>query len=208
LPHIGRPVPSTPTTSRMTPSVTKAVTPRFTMRAHRMSPEMPASCTPMASATATQPVGMSSIAARVEIGEAHDSGVARSSRDGTKRNVNAGPTTLGWPGFRGLVPRIQMLRRPFLSRMVVMVAVDIPLRTSVSSWVSVMQRLASALDEAVIHRKMLPVMYDTRQVARPHRIRQARARYGRSPAERALASWTWLITGDLMEDKYLSGTCE
>ena len=96
----------------------------------------------MASATATQPAGISSIAARVEIGEAHDAGVARSSRDGTKRNVNAEPTVLGWPGLSGLVPRIQMLRSPFLSRMVVMVAVETPLRISVSSRVRVMHRLA------------------------------------------------------------------
>ena len=52
------------------------------------------------------------------------SGVARSSRAGTKRSVNAGPTSRGSPGRSGLVPRIQMFRRPFLSRTVVIVAVD------------------------------------------------------------------------------------
>jgi hypothetical protein len=34
----------------------------------------------------------------VEIGFDHDSGVARSSRAGTKRSVNALPTSRGWPG--------------------------------------------------------------------------------------------------------------
>ena len=33
-------------------------TPRFCMRAHRMSPKMPASVTPMASTTAMHPAGM------------------------------------------------------------------------------------------------------------------------------------------------------
>ena len=50
---------------------------------------MPASVMPMASATAIAPAGMASMAARVEMGEAHDSGVARSSRAGTKRKVKA-----------------------------------------------------------------------------------------------------------------------
>ena len=71
-----------------------------------------------------QPSGIASIAVRVEIGDDQDSGVARSSRAGTKRSVNAGPTSRGCPGRSGLVPRIQMFRRPFLSRTVVMVAVD------------------------------------------------------------------------------------
>ena len=56
---------------------------------------MPASVTPMASTTAMQPAGMSSMAARVEIGDDQDSGVARSSRAGTKRSVNARPTRRG-----------------------------------------------------------------------------------------------------------------
>jgi hypothetical protein len=89
-----------------------------------MSPKTPASVTPMASITAMQPFGMASIAVRVEIGDDQDSGVARSSRAGTKRNVNAGPTSRGCPGRNGLVPRIQMFRRPFLSNTVVMVPVD------------------------------------------------------------------------------------
>ncbi len=38
--------------------------------------------------------------------------------------MKAGPTNRFCPGFSGLVPRIQMLRRPFLSRTVVIVAVD------------------------------------------------------------------------------------
>ena len=56
---------------------------------------MPASVTPMASTTATHPSGMASMAARVEIGEAQEAGVARSSRAGTKRSVKARPTTRG-----------------------------------------------------------------------------------------------------------------
>jgi hypothetical protein len=46
------------------------------MRAHRMSPKMPASVTPRASTMATQPVGIASMAPRVDVGYAHDSGVA------------------------------------------------------------------------------------------------------------------------------------
>src|SRR5436190_10099106 len=94
------------------------------MRAQRMSPKMPASLTPMASITAMQPCGIASIAVRVEIGDDQDSGVARSSRAGTKRSVKAGPTNRFCPGRSGLVPRIQTFRRPFLSRTVVMVAVE------------------------------------------------------------------------------------
>src|SRR5712672_533172 len=66
---------------------------------------------------------MASIAVRVEIGEDQDSGVAKSSRAGTKRSVKAGPTSRGCPGRSGRAPRIQTFRRPFLSRTVVMVAV-------------------------------------------------------------------------------------
>ena len=95
------------------------------MRAQRMSPKIPASVTPIASTTAMQPAGIASIAARVEIGLDHDAGVARSSRAGTKRSVNAGPTRRGWPGLSGRVPRIQTLRRPFFSSTVVIVAVVI-----------------------------------------------------------------------------------
>src|SRR3954451_4492424 len=98
------------------------------MRAQRMSPKMPASVMPMASTTAMQPSGIASIAVRVEIGEDQDSGVARSSRAGTKRSVKAGPTRRGRPGRSGRAPRIQMLRRPFFSRTVVMVAVVMPAR--------------------------------------------------------------------------------
>ena len=47
---------------------------------------------PIASATATQPSGISSIAARVLRGEDQESTVARSSRVGVKRRVKAGPT--------------------------------------------------------------------------------------------------------------------
>src|SRR5580704_3293567 len=105
------------------------------MRAHRISPKMPASVMPMASTTATQPSGMASIAVRVEIGDDQDSGVARSSRAGTKRKVNAGPTSRFCPGRSGREPRIQTFRRPFLSRTVVMVAVDTPDRVLIASGV-------------------------------------------------------------------------
>src|SRR4051794_19410893 len=98
------------------------------MRAHRMSPKMPASVIPIASTTAMQPSGIASIAVRVEIGDDQDSGVARSSRAGTKRSVKAGPTRRGRPGRSGRAPRIQILRRPFFSRTVVMVAVVMPAR--------------------------------------------------------------------------------
>src|ERR1051325_5547852 len=98
------------------------------MRAQRMSPKMPASVMPMASTTAMQPSGIASIAVRVEIGDDQDSGVARSSRAGTKRSVKAGPTRRGRPGRSGRAPRIHTLRRPFFSRTVVMVAVVMPAR--------------------------------------------------------------------------------
>src|SRR5476651_575607 len=105
------------------------------MRAQRMSPKMPASVMPIASTTAMQPSGMASIAVRVEIGDDQDSGVARSSRAGTKRNVKAGPTSRGCPGFSGREPRIQTFRRPFLSRTVVMVAVETLDRVLIASGV-------------------------------------------------------------------------
>src|SRR5690242_21865652 len=98
-----------------------------------MSPKIPASATPMASTTAMQPAGMASIAVRVEIGDDQDSGVARSSRAGTKRSVKACPTSRFCPGCSGLVPRIQTFRRPFLSSTVVMVAVETPDRVAMAS---------------------------------------------------------------------------
>jgi hypothetical protein len=78
---------------------------------------------------------MASIAVRVEIGEDQDSGVARSSRAGTNRRVKAGPTSRGCPGRSGRKPRIQTFRRPFLSRTVVMVAVDTRDRVLIASGV-------------------------------------------------------------------------
>src|SRR5262249_28299113 len=103
------------------------------MRAQRISPKIPASVMPMASTTAMQPSGIASIAVRVEIGFDQDSGVARSSRAGTKRKVKAGPTRRGKPGRSGRAPRIQMFRRPFLSRTVGMVAVVMPVRIFLAS---------------------------------------------------------------------------
>ena len=88
-----------------------------------MSPKIPEFCTPIASATAMQPSGMSSIAARVEIGLLQLSGVARSSRTGTNRNVKAGPTIRLPPGTSGIAPCIQVRRMPFFSSIVVMVPV-------------------------------------------------------------------------------------
>ena len=93
-----------------------------------MSPQAPASAQPIAPTTATHPFGIASIAARVEVGELQDSGVARSSRAGTKRSVKARPTTRGCFGCSGPVPRIHTLRRPFLSSSVVRVAVVTPAR--------------------------------------------------------------------------------
>ena len=66
---------------------------------------------------------MASIAVRVEIGDDQDSGVARSSRAGTKRSVNASPTSRFCPGRNGREPRSQTFRSPFFRRTVVMVAV-------------------------------------------------------------------------------------
>src|SRR5947209_11995928 len=103
------------------------------MRAQRMSPKMPASLTPIASTTAMQPSGMASIAVRVEIGDDQDSGVARSSRAGTKRKVKACPTSRFCPGRNGRAPRIQTFRKPFLSRTVVMVAVVTSDRVAIAS---------------------------------------------------------------------------
>jgi hypothetical protein len=70
-----------------------------------------------------QPSGISSIAPRVERGDDHDSGVARSSRMGTNRSVNAGPIVRFCVGLSGFDPRIQTLRRPFFNNTVVKVAV-------------------------------------------------------------------------------------
>ena len=76
----------------------------------------------MASATAMQPSGIASMAPRVEIGFDQLSGVARSSRAGTKRSVKAGPTTRS-PLLKGIGPFIQQRRMPFFRSIVVMVPV-------------------------------------------------------------------------------------
>src|ERR1700745_2071719 len=103
------------------------------MRAQRMSPKMPASEIPIASTTAMQPSGIASIAVRVEIGDDQDSGVARSSRAGTKGSVKAGPTSRFCPGCSGRAPRIQTFRNPFFRRTVVMVAVETFVRVAMES---------------------------------------------------------------------------
>jgi hypothetical protein len=51
---------------------------------------------------------------------------------GTKRSVNARPTTRD-PSPIGRALRIQTLRRPFFSSTVVSVAVETPIRTSTTS---------------------------------------------------------------------------
>jgi hypothetical protein len=68
----------------------------------------------------------------VDFGELHDAGVARSSRAGMKRTVNARPATRGVLGASGNAPRIQMLRRPFFKRMVVRVAVVTPVNACIA----------------------------------------------------------------------------
>src|SRR2546430_15587151 len=90
---------------------------------------------------------MASIAVRVEIGEDQDSGVARSSRAGTKRSVKAGPTSRGCPGRNGRAPRIQTFRRPFLSRTVVMVAVVTRDSVAIASGVRDIGKAGSGEDE-------------------------------------------------------------
>jgi hypothetical protein len=90
-----------------------------------MSPKMPAEAIPMASATAMHPSGISSIAPLVEIGFAQLSGVAKSSRTGTKRSVKAGPARRVPSAMSGFGPFIQQRRMPFFNSIVVMVAVVI-----------------------------------------------------------------------------------
>src|SRR5471032_240041 len=149
----GKPVAMTPCLSRMTPSVISAVTPRLTIRMHRISPKMPAPVTPMASATTTQFSGMASMALRVEIGFDQLAGVARSSRTGTKRSVKAGPTTRLQEKPSGIAPAIHERRIPFFKSMVVIVPVvtlasvsiveviDIPVT---SSWIEAETFIAAA----------------------------------------------------------------
>jgi phosphonoacetaldehyde hydrolase len=74
-------------------------------------------------AFARRGVTLDEAAARVDMGAPHDAGVAKSSRAGTNRNVNARPMSLGKPGLKGFAPRIHTLRNPFLSKTVVIVAV-------------------------------------------------------------------------------------
>jgi hypothetical protein len=96
---------------------------------------------------------MASIAVRVEIGDDHDSGVARSSRAGTKRRVNADPTSRFCPGRSGRVPRIQTFRRPFLRRTVVMVAVETRESVAIASGVRDIEKTAPVgMDRAGILR--------------------------------------------------------
>src|ERR1700676_5743062 len=118
---------------------------------------MPASVLPIASTTATQPSGIASMAARVDRGDDQDSGVARSSRIGTKRSVKAGPTTDGKPGRNGRHPRNQMLRRPFYSRIVVIVAVETEERVCTKSWSDVINNSFKCL-RSTRHQHELPIL--------------------------------------------------
>ena len=58
-----------------------------------------------------------------ERAEASDSGVAKSSRSGMKRSVNAGPTRRAGVSWMLRVPRIHTLRNPFFNRTLAIVAV-------------------------------------------------------------------------------------
>src|ERR1700736_2115644 len=98
---------------------------------------MPASVIPIASTTATQPPGIASIAARLDRGDDQDSGVARSSRIGTKRRVKAAPTIRDKPERNGRQPRNQTLRRPLFNKIVVILAVDTAKRVCTMSRSSV-----------------------------------------------------------------------
>jgi hypothetical protein len=80
------------------------------------------------------------MAARVEIGLAQLSGVAKSSRTGTKRKVKAGPTMRSPVGVSGFGPFIQQRRIPFFRSIVVIVAV-VTLR-KISNRASLIVRLA------------------------------------------------------------------
>jgi hypothetical protein len=64
------------------------------------------------------------MAARVERGDDQDSGVARSSRAGTKRRVKARPTSRSLALKYGIGPCIQQRRMPFFRSTVVIVAVE------------------------------------------------------------------------------------
>ena len=121
----GRPVATTPALSRTTPSVTSAFTPRRTMRMHRMSPKMPAVVTPIASATAMQPSGIASIAARVEIGlrPARRRREILAHRHEAQREGRPDEALACRRAQTASRPLIQQCRMPFFSSIVVMVAV-------------------------------------------------------------------------------------
>src|ERR1700680_3175083 len=91
------------------------------------------------------------MADRVDRGDDQDSGVARSSRIGMKRKVKTAPTTRGEPERSGRQPRSQTLRRPFFSKIVVMVAVDTPERVCTTSRSSVIDSPLNAGDQATVY---------------------------------------------------------
>ena len=79
---------ATAAASRIGPSVTTAATPRTMSRVIRMSPNIPARCSPRLSQTSTWPGGQASMALRWGYsGSARTSGVLRSSRMGMVRSV-------------------------------------------------------------------------------------------------------------------------
>src|SRR5260370_35867655 len=100
-----------------------------------------------ATSTAMQHLVMSSTAVRGENGDDHDAVVARSTRAGTKRTVKAGRTSRFCPGRSGREPRSQTFRRPFLSRTVVMVAVDTCERVLIASGVRDIENVAPVADD-------------------------------------------------------------
>src|SRR5262245_6990267 len=207
--HTGRPLLTTPLTSRSTPSVTRAARPRFCMRAHRISPKMPASVTPMASATTIAPSGIASMAARVDFGDAHDCGVAKSSRLGTKRSVKARPAMRRPAALaRGFGPRIHTLRRPFLCRTVVMVAVEISAKAA--SGISAPVRSENgqgqgALRRRPLHQRLIPALDVGARLARKRQVEPAmRDRSERKVGDSERIASDVAVAGELLvEDRHL-----
>src|SRR5262249_37188206 len=109
-----------------------------------------------------------------EIGFDQLSGVARSSRTGTKRNVKAGPTTRLPEKPKGIVPAIQERRMPFFRSIVVMVPVVTLRRMSMAELITTpLSRLEAQADQhaAVNTRRKEPR-------ARPSRVSRQSAPAG------------------------------
>ncbi len=139
------PLASTPTPSRTTPSVTRAVTPRFFMRALRMSPKMPAS-------RRAHGVDDDDAALRHLL----DGGAGRARRRpgfrrrqvlaGRHEAEGEGPSddALSRMAEAASGPRIQVRRMPFLRRTVVRVAVEVARSASAMALSRVMASLFSS----------------------------------------------------------------